>query len=336
MQLQLLLLTQLVATALSANTVPPSIWNYTYPWPVHYFEVTSQRANLSMAYMDVSSQNTSVASNKTITLLHGKNFCGATWEDTARRLSTQGYRVIIPDQIGFCKSSKPPAYQFSLQQLARNTHLLLQSLGVESTYVLGHSMGGMLATRFALMYPEQTSRLILTNPIGLEDWKALGVPWRNLDALYKDELATNYTSIRKYQQATYYVNTWKPEYDVWVNMLVSLYQTSPENIDFAWNMAQTTDMVLTQPIAYEFELVQSKTLLLIGTKDTTAIGKAWSPPDVQAKLGKYDILGKETAARIPGAKLIEFDDLGHSPQVQDSERYHAALLGWLEGSSQAR
>jgi len=154
MQLQLLLLTQLVATALSANTVPPSIWNYTYPWPVHYFEVTSQRANLSMAYMDVSSQNTSVASNKTITLLHGKNFCGATWEDTARRLSTQGYRVIIPDQIGFCKSSKPPAYQFSLQQLARNTHLLLQSLGVESTYVLGHSMGGMLATS----HPHESNR----------------------------------------------------------------------------------------------------------------------------------------------------------------------------------
>ena len=331
MQLKLLLLTQLVATALCANTAPPSIWNYTYPWPVHYFSFTSQRANLSMAYMDVHSQNTT--SNKTIVLLHGKNFCGATWEDTAHRLSAQGYRVIIPDQIGFCKSPKPSAYQFSLQQLARNTHLLLQSLDIESTHVLGHSMGGMLATRFALMYPEQTSHLILTNPIGLEDWKALGVPWRNLDALYKDELATNYTSIRKYQQATYYVNTWKPEYDVWVNMLVSLYQTSPENIDCEWNMAQTTDMVLTQPIAYEFELVQPKTLLLIGTKDTTAIGKAWSPADVQAKLGKYDVLGKETAARIPDATLIEFDDLGHSPQVQDSERYHAALLGWLNGSN---
>lgn len=186
-----MLLAQLVATALGANTVPPSIWNYTYPWPVQYFEFTSQRANLSMAYMDVHSRNTSFGSNKTITLLHGKNFCGATWEDTAHRLSTQGYRVIIPDQIGFCKSSKPPAYQFSLQQLARNTHQLLQTLGVESTYVLGHSMGGMLATRFALMYPEQTSHLVLTNPIGLEDWKALGVPWRNLDALYKDELVTN-------------------------------------------------------------------------------------------------------------------------------------------------
>ncbi len=281
-----------------------------------------------MAYMDIAPS--SYAINKTIVLLHGKNFCGATWEDTARRLSTRGYRVIVPDQIGFCKSSKPPAYQFSLQQLAFNTNSLLSSLGIAQTKILGHSMGGMLATRFALMYSNVTSHLVLTNPIGLEDWKALGVPWRPIDLLYKDELATNYTTIRNYQQATYYVNTWKPEYDVWVNMLVSLYRLPGENMTFAYNMALTTDAVLTQPIAYEFGLVKAKTLLLIGTEDNTAIGKAWSPPVVQAKLDDYAVLGKETAAKIPGAELVEFADLGHSPQVQDSERYHQALFEWLD------
>ena len=280
-----------------------------------------------MAYMDVTP--TGYPTNKTIVLLHGKNFCGATWQDTARRLSTDGYRVIIPDQIGFCRSSKPPSYQFSLQQLAFNTNSLLQSLGIAQTHVLGHSMGGMLATRFALQYPNATSHLILTNPLGLEDWKALGVPWRPIDLLYADELKTNYTTIRSYQQATYYVNTWKPEYDVWVNMLVSLYRLPGEGITFAYDMALTTDAVLTQPIVYEFGLVKAKTLLLIGTKDNTAIGKAWSPPAVQAKLGNYSVLGKETAAKIPGAELVELAGLGHAPQIQDSERYHRALFEWL-------
>ena len=281
-----------------------------------------------MAYMDVTP--TGYRTNKTIVLLHGKNFCGATWEDTARRLSTDGYRVIIPDQIGFCRSSKPPSYQFSLQQLAFNTNSLLQSLGIAQAHVLGHSMGGMLATRFALQYPNATSHLILTNPLGLEDWKALGVPWRPIDLLYADELKTNYTTIRSYQQATYYVNTWKPEYDVWVNMLVSLYRLPGEGITFAYDMALTTDAVLTQPIVYEFGLVKAKTLLLIGTKYNTAIGKAWSPPAVQAKLGNYSVLGKETAAKIPGAELVELAGLGHAPQIQDSERYHRALFEWLD------
>jgi pimeloyl-ACP methyl ester carboxylesterase len=312
--------------------IPPSTWNYSYPWPVQYHNITSQRLNLSMAYMDVAPTNTTFKKNSTIVLLHGKNFCGATWEDSARRLSAWGYRVIIPDQIGFCKSSKPPAYQFSLQQLAYNTQSLLQFLGIGRTKILGHSMGGMLGTRFALMYPNTTSHLILTNPIGLEDWKALGVPYRTLDSLWLDEQATTYTSIRNYQQSTYYVNTWKPAYDVWVNMSLSLYQPVGENVTYTYNQAQNTEAVLTQPVVYEFPLVKARTLVMIGTKDNTAIGKAWSPPDVQKKLGNYSVLGRQTADAIPGAALAEFEGLGHAPQIQDSEAYHKVLLQWLDKS----
>lgn len=320
------------AVASAATVIPPSAWNYSYPWPIQYHNITSQRLNLSMAYMDVAPTNTTSVRNNTIVLLHGKNFCGATWEDSARRLSAWGYRVIVPDQIGFCKSSKPPAYQFSLHQLAYNTQSLLQSLGIAQTKILGHSMGGMIASRFALMYPNTTSHLIVTNPLGLEDWKALGVPYRTIDSLWQDEQATTYASIQKYQQATYYVNTWKPAYDVWVNMLLSLYQLPGENITYTYNQAQMTEAVLLQPVVYEFPLIKARTLVMIGTKDNTAIGKAWSPPDVQKKIGNYSVLGKETANAIPGATLAEFENLGHAPQIQDSEWYHEVLLSWLDKS----
>ncbi|KAF1911288.1 Alpha/Beta hydrolase protein [Ampelomyces quisqualis] len=327
------LLAASVVTAVSGVTVvPPSIWNYSYPWPVQYHSITSQQVNLSMAYMDVASTNTTSRNNNTIVLLHGRNFCGATWEDSARRLSAWGYRVVIPDQIGFCKSSKPPAYQFSLHQLAYNTQSLLQSLGIAKTKILGHSMGGMLGTRFALMYPNAASHLMLANPIGLEDWKSLGVPYRPIDLLYQDEQATTYTSIRNYQQATYYVNTWKPEYDVWVNMSLSLYQTPVENQVFMFDQARVVEAILTQPVVYEFPLVKARTLVLIGTKDNTAIGKGWSPPDVQKILGNYSVLGRQTADAIPGAALVEFEDLGHAPHIQDSERFHKALFSWLDKS----
>lgn len=324
------ILSLVASTALAQTVIPPSSWNYTYPWPIHYHNLTSQRLNLSMAYMDVPPENlNSTSSPKVIVLLHGKNFCGATWQDSATRLSAAGYRVLIPDQIGFCKSSKPPSYQFSLNQLASNTQSLLSSLSISSATILGHSMGGMLAARFALAYPDTTSALVLANPIGLEDWIAKGVPWRTAEALFADELATTYASIRKYQQATYYVNTWTPAYDTWVNMLVSLYQTPVEGTTFAFDMALTTQAVLTGPVVYEFPLIRAKTLLLIGEKDNTAIGKAWSPPEVQAKLGNYSVLGKEARERIPGAEIVEFEDLGHAPHIQDSERFHGALLGWL-------
>ncbi len=92
------------------------------------------------------------SNGKTAVLLHGKNFCGPTWGATASVLADAGYRVILPDQIGYCKSSKPASYQFSLQQLAENTLGLLNTLGdIDGFTLIGHSLGGMLATRFALM-----------------------------------------------------------------------------------------------------------------------------------------------------------------------------------------
>ncbi len=64
-----------------------------------------------MAFLDWPA--TATPNGTTVVLLHGKNFCAATWGDTARGLAAAGYRVIAPDQIGFCKSSKPTGYQYS-------------------------------------------------------------------------------------------------------------------------------------------------------------------------------------------------------------------------------
>lgn len=88
-------------------------------------------------------------------------------------------------------------------------------------------------------------------------------------------------------------------------------------------------MVFTQPIVYEFEDLEVPTLLMVGDKDNTAVGKALAPEDIQKTLGHYDELGPEIARRIPQSTYIHFEDLGHSPQVQAPERFHEALLGWL-------
>ena len=57
----------------------------------------------------------------------------------------------------------------------------------------------MLATRYALMYPQQTKLLAMVNPIGLEDWKAKGVPYRTIDQWYQRELKVSAESIKAYE-----------------------------------------------------------------------------------------------------------------------------------------
>lgn len=300
---------------------------FQYPYPLQHFNFTSQQQSLSMGYMDI--KPTAQANGKVVVLMHGKNFCGATWEQTIKALAAQGYRVVAPDQIGFCTSSKPANYQYTFQQLATNTRQLLQSINVDKAIIIGHSTGGMLATRYALMYPEQTEKLVLVNPIGLEDWKAKGAPYRTVDQWYQRELKLSAQSVKKYELTTYYVGHWKPEYDKWVDMLAGL-NSGPGHEKVAWNSALIYDMIFTQPIYYELPDLRVPTTLIIGTADTTAIGSDIAPPEVKARLGHYQILGKEAAKRIPGAKLIEFPGLGHAPQMEEPDRFHQALLDNLK------
>lgn len=311
-----------IAFAAVAATYGPELEGFDYPYPVRQFAFASQNENLHMAYMDVAPAG---APRGVVVLPHGKNFCGATWEATIRVLREAGYRVIAPDQIGFCKSSKPARYQFSFQQLARNTRALLTSLGVKRATIVGHSTGGMLAIRYALMYPDAVRRLVLVDPIGLEDWKAKGLPSISVDQWYERELKTSAESIRRYEQATYYAGEWKPEYQRWVDMLAGLYG-GPGREAVAWDAALLDDMIYTQPVFYELGMVAPPTLLIIGGKDTTALGKDLAPPELRAKLGDYPRLGKDAAHLIPDASLIVFPDLGHAPQIQDPAAFNKALL----------
>ena len=309
----------------------PELEGYTYPYPVQAFQFSSQKQVLHMAYMDVqpNSFNGQVPNGQVVVLLHGKNFCSATWKATIDFLASAGYRVIAVDQIGFCKSTKPQAYQYTFQQLARNTHALLESLNITKATLVAHSTGGMIATRYALMYPDSVNQLVLVDPIGLEDWKAKGVPSISVDQWYQRELQQSADKIRQqYEQGTYYVGTWSDSYEQWVQMLAGMYRGPGKDL-VAWNSALLYDMIYTQPVYYEFEQIAVPTLLIIGDKDNTAIGKDLAPPAVRAQLGHYPELAKQAVARIPGAKLVEFPDLGHAPQIQDPATFHAALLKGL-------
>ena len=318
------------APARAAEPAPvygPQLEGFDYPWPVSHYRFTSQGAALEMAYLDVAPAK---PNGRVAVLLHGKNFCAATWQGTITALTGAGYRVIAPDQVGFCKSTKPAHYQYTFQQLAANTHDLLASLGVHQIVLVGHSTGGMLGIRYALMYPADVQHLVLVDPIGLEDWAAKGVPWISVDQWYKRELATSADRIRAYERDTYYAGTWKPEFEVWVQMLAGLNQGAGHEA-VAWNSALLYDMIATQPVVYELGALQPPVLLMIGDKDTTAIGKDLAPPAVRATLGDYPALGKAAALAIPHAELVEFPALGHAPQIQDPEAFHKALLAGLNG-----
>lgn len=300
----------------------PKLERFAYPFPVERLRIDVAGTPAEMAYMDVAPAR---PNGQAVVLLHGKNFCGATWKSAARALAGAGYRVLIPDQIGFCKSDKPREAQFSFAMLADNTARLMAARGIERAHVVGHSMGGMLAMRFAMLFPARVDRLVLVNPLGLVDRQAQGVPYAGVGTLLAEERQASFESIKRYQLANYYHGQWRPEYDRWVAMLAGMSRGAGRE-DVALAAAKTSEMILAQPVAHELGRIAAPTTLLIGTLDGTAFGKARASASIRASIRPIPAVAPAAARRIRGARLVTLDGLGHSPQVEAPARFEAALL----------
>lgn len=321
---------------------------YPYPYPVRFLPIEIEGEPSRMAYMDVPAKSpgsgdvpektsgsggaaggaTADSPNgRTVVLLHGKNFYASYWENAIEALTAAGYRVVVPDQIGFGKSSKPDiAYSFDL--LAANTARLLEHLNIEHAAVVGHSLGGMLAVRFARTYPRMTTHLVLENPIGLEDYR-FKVPPRATAEIYRQELnGGDPEKVRAFLKR--YVVDWKPEiYERFVEVR-SRIALSGEYPRWAKASALTYQMIYRQPVRHEFGLIEVPTLLVIGQEDRTTLGRGLVPPEVLETLGQYPQLGRAAARDIPGAKLVELDNVGHIPHLESPRRFHDALLDFLK------
>ena len=309
-----------------ADSVGIALEGFSYPHPVSYLPVTLSGEALRMAYMDVPPSGP--ANGRTALLFHGRNFPASYWEPVIKALAGAGYRVVVPDQIGFGKSSKP-AGPVSFDDLARNNAALLEGLGVKSVDLVAHSMGGMLAVRFTRAYPDRVDRLVLEAPIGLEDYR-LAVPpvtterlmegERNLTADgYRKQLITNYAvkspdgiepfvALRERVKAS-------GEYERWLRSFVGSYQT-----------------IYREPVVHEIPLIAKPTLFVMGANDHNAPGKPFAPPDLQGGMGQNARHATELAARMPTAKAIVFEGAGHLVHMDETDRFNQTMLGFLGGS----
>src|SRR5688500_4666378 len=99
-----------------------------YPYPSKYLPISVYGQDARIAYMDVAPRG--AANGHTVLLLHGNNFGGFYFKAIIDALTAEGSRVIVPDQIGYGRSSKPIApYNFNSQ--TRNTYLILQHEKIE-------------------------------------------------------------------------------------------------------------------------------------------------------------------------------------------------------------
>ncbi|MGI9005142.1 MAG: 4,5:9,10-diseco-3-hydroxy-5,9,17-trioxoandrosta-1(10),2-diene-4-oate hydrolase [Streptosporangiaceae bacterium] len=131
-------------------------------------ETTSRFAGTAMMRLHYHEAG-SGAERPPVVLLHGGGPGASAWSNFGRNLPVlaRGFRVLMPDQPGFGASDKPPVqgnyFTFSARALAS----LLDTLGIGRVHLVGNSLGGGTAVRFALDHPDRAAKLVLMGPGGL-------------------------------------------------------------------------------------------------------------------------------------------------------------------------
>ncbi len=321
----------LISPYLTAHAAEPAtrepygigLEGFAYPYPVSMLPLNNDGEQVRMAYMDVAPAQ---PNGRIVVLLHGRNFPSSYWAPVIRTLNDSGYRVVVPDQIGFGKSSKPQG-DLHFDTLARNTVALLDHLQIAKADIVAHSLGGMLGVRISRAYPDRVGHLLLVAPIGLEDYRLYVPPTstemilENEDKLtaegYRKQLETNYSLKLPPDQVTPFIDArfnikGGSEYPRWLRAFVSSAQ-----------------MIYREPVVHEIPLITQPTLLIMGADDHNAPGKPNAPAALRPKMGQNAELAKALAAKMPDARAEVIPNAGHLVFLEAPSRFNELMLAFL-------
>ncbi|MBL4821121.1 MAG: alpha/beta hydrolase [Gammaproteobacteria bacterium] len=278
-----------------------------YPYPVHFLELKRFGEDILMAYMDVPPSGRS--NGQTVFWQHGMNFYSEAYTPTITKLSQEGFRVLAVDRIGYGKSSKPViAYNFNF--VAANMKALLDELEIEEVAIVGHSMGGMVVSRFAMLYPDITTHVVMVNQIGLTDIRQ-GTPWR--DPYAADLGAPSYQRILQGHRR-YFPQQWPPAH------LEFIRRQYGQTMSGEWpRLARVKQlqfgMLYNDPVVYDWQHITSKALVLAGEEDGLA--------------PNFPALARHVASELQNSAILLYPGIGHAPHIEIPDQFHADLIRFL-------
>lgn len=278
-----------------------------YPHPVHFLELRRFNQNMRLAYMDVPPSGP--ANGQTVVWQHGHNFYSEAYTHTINVLAAAGFRVVAIDRIGYGKSSKP-LIPYNFNFVAANMKALLDELDLDEVAIVGHSMGGMVVSRFAMLYPEVITHVVMVNQIGLTDQR-LSRPWN--DPYGSDPGVATYQSILRGHQI-YFTNFWPPYQLEYVRR--SYGQTlSGDYPHFAMVRRMVGQSMYDDPVVYDWQHISTKALVIGGEDDRLV----------------DDFVGLATNVHneLQNSALLLYPDVGHAPQIEIPDQFHADLISFL-------
>ena len=244
------------------------------------------------------------AQRETVVLIGGLGSQAQSWA-TQVPIYSKEFRVVVFDNRGAGRSGKPDE-PYSIEQMADDTAMLMDALGIESAHVVGKSMGGMIGQRLAIKYPERVKKLVLA-----------------CTCAARDEVGDEILRLGREIAASVGMKA------VWLGALFWGY--SREYIEKNLPAVRSAmSMIKESAEGTTGYLRQNKACE--GHNTIELVGRIRAPALVM--LGGRDLIvsparSRELAALIPGARLLEFPDAGHGFWREKQAEVDEAVLDFL-------
>lgn len=293
---------------------PPAHWgaisinmeSIEYPHPVNFLHRNLYGQDVRIAYMDVAP--TAPANGRTVVLLHGSSYYALYWKDTITALTAAGFRVVTVDRLGWGKSAKP-LIPYSAHLHASNTKAILDHLGISEVAIVGHSMGGRMASTFAYTYPETTTHLGMVNPIGLDN-STQGRVWRDPDSgPAEPDLQQVYES--NLRTETRRIVNWKAKHLDHVRIRYGMALSGEYH---RLNMVRALNRdLLAEPVDSFWPKIQAPAIMIAGAQDGP----------------NFPERARRATDLLPNGTLYLIEEAGHNPHEETPEEFNAELIRFL-------
>lgn len=233
-----------------------------------------------------------------VVLLHGMLGDLSNWIDAVEVLSENGYRVLAPIL---------PVYDFPLSEtgvprLTEYIHDFVDTLGFDSTVLVGNSLGGHIALLYALNYQEDVDALVLSGSSGIYESTMGTTHFRRQDREF----------IRERTEMTFYDPAHATE--ELVDEMLEIVNDRPR----AFRLLKIARSADEEIVTDQLSQLDMPSLLIWGRDDII------TPPEV----------AEEFQSRMPNARLCFIDKCGHAPMIEHPSTFNDLMLDFLSELSE--
>lgn len=245
----------------------------------------------------------------TVVLIHGFNGYLESWEPNIEPLVRSGYRVIAYDMWGRGLTSRPRV-DLDLGQFRAQLASLIQYLGARNVVLMGSSFGCVVATDYALNYPDQVEKLVLIGPAG---WPSPNDShWLNFPLLA--DVVFHYFGkflLRPKVEAYFY-----KEKSAWALNAWDRYASYPGFTRSALSTLRHSPVTDYTEGWAKLGAVGKPTLFVWGKQDVT-----------------FPYANKDRASElIPHARIVGIDNAAHWVNIEKSDEVNSIVLAFLNGT----